>query len=54
MKGVFGGEEQDASTSFDRVTPQAGNARGHRDGDIQGQERLAALGLPADDPDRFF
>ncbi len=54
VKGVFGGIEQDAAGTADREATQAGDAGGDGDGQIEGEEGFAALGLAADDTDGFF
>jgi hypothetical protein len=51
---VFGGIEQDATGADDREAAQTGSSGGDGDGQIEGQEGFAALGLAADDADRFF
>ena len=51
MQRVLGGEEQDAAALRHREAAQAGDAGGDGDGDVEGEERLAALGLAADDTD---
>ena len=51
---VFGGIEQDATGAADREAAQAGDAGGDGDGQIEGEEGFAALGLAADDADGFF
>ena len=48
---VLGGVEQDASGLGHDEAAQAGRAGGDRDGEVESQERLAALGLSADDAD---
>ena len=49
VQGVLRGVEQDASGLRHGEPAQARRAGGHRDGQIQGEEGLAALRLPADD-----
>jgi len=51
VQGVLGGVEQDASWLWNGEAAQARRARGDRDGQIQGEEGLAALRLPTDDAD---
>ena len=51
VQRVLGGVEQDAACSRHREAAQAGDAGGDRDGDVEGEERLAAFGLAADDAD---
>jgi hypothetical protein len=51
MQRVLGGVEQDTSGRGHDEAAQAGRAGGDRDGKIERQERLAALGLAADDAD---
>ena len=51
VQGVLGGVEQDASGLKHVEAAQAGRAGGDRDGEVESQERLAALGLAADDAD---
>ena len=51
MQRVLGGAEQDTSGRGHDEAAQAGRAGGDRDGKIERQERLAALGLAADDAD---
>ena len=52
MQRVLGGVEQDTSGRGHDEAAQAGRAGGDRDGKIERQERLAALGLAADDARR--
>jgi hypothetical protein len=51
VQGVFGGVEQDTARMGDGETAQAGGAGGDGEGEVEGEEGLAALGLPADDAD---
>jgi hypothetical protein len=51
VQGVLGGVEQDPSGLGHDEAAQAGRAGGDRDGEVESQERLAALGLAADDAD---
>ena len=51
VQGVLGGVEEDASGLEHVEAAQAGRASGDRDGEVERQERLAALGLAADDAD---
>jgi hypothetical protein len=48
---VLGGEQQNAAGTRHREAAQAWNAGGDRHGDVEREERLAALGLAADDAD---
>ena len=52
MAGVLGGEQQDRPGPFGGEVAQAGDAGGHRDGEIEREEGFAALGFAADDADR--
>jgi hypothetical protein len=52
VQSVLGGKEEDRSRSMDGVSAQTGSSRRDCDGQIEGEERLAALGLSAHDPDR--
>jgi hypothetical protein len=54
LQCVFGGEHQHGSGAVDGELTQAWSAGGDRHGDIQGQERFAALGLPAQHADGLF
>jgi hypothetical protein len=54
MKRVLGGIEQDPAGPRDREAAQAGGSGGDGDGQIEGEEGFAALGLAADDADGFF
>jgi len=47
MEGVLGGEEQDAAGAGGAEPTQTRGAGGDRDGDVEGEKRLAALGLAA-------
>ena len=51
---VLGGIEQDAAGVGHREAAQAGDAGGDGDGQIEGEEGFAALGLAADDADGLF
>ena len=51
IERVLGGIEQDAAWVWHREAAQARRAGGDRDGEVEGEERLAALGLAADDAD---
>lgn len=51
VERVFGGVEKDAPGVGDGKVAQAGCAGCDRDGEIQGEERFAALGLAADNAD---
>ena len=53
VAGVLGGEQQDGSCLAGGEAAQAGHAGGDRDGEVEGEEGLAALGLAADDADRL-
>ncbi len=50
---IFGGEQQHGAC-LDREAAQAGDAGGDGDGDVQGEEGFAALGLAADDADALL
>jgi|SRR5271166_5409469 len=50
---VLGGIEQDAAWSCHGEAAQAGDTGGDGNGEIEGEEGFAALGLAADDPDGF-
>ncbi len=54
VKRVLGGIEQDAAGAGHGEAAQTGDARGDGDGQIEGEERFAAFGFPADDADGFF
>ena len=54
MERVLGGIQQDATGARDREAPQAGDAGGDGDRQIEGEEGFAALRLAADDADGFF
>jgi len=51
VESILGGKEQDGSGLPRWETTQAGRARGNGDGQVEGEEALAALGLPPDDAD---
>ena len=51
VQGVFGGVEEDAAGLGGREAAQAGGAGGDGEGEVEGEEGLAALGLAADDAD---
>ena len=51
VPGVPGRERQHRSGLVGLEAAQAGNAGGDRDGEIEGREGFAALGLAADDAD---
>ena len=51
VERVFGGEEQHAPGAGRAEAPQTRRAGGDGDGHVEGEERLAALGLAADDAD---
>ncbi len=51
VAGVFCGEQQDRAGPGRVEVPQAWDAGGDRDGEVQRQHGLAALGLAADDAD---
>ena len=53
VERIFRGEEQDAPGPGGAKPPQTRRAGGDRDGHVEGQKRLAALGLAADDADRL-
>jgi hypothetical protein len=50
--GVLGSIQEHATGLRHCEAPQGGPARGDRDGQVQGEEGFAALGLAADDADR--
>jgi|SRR6516164_1588014 len=50
---ILGGEQQCGTTLSGWEAAQAGAAGGHGDGEIEGQEGLAAFGFAADDSDRL-
>jgi hypothetical protein len=52
VEGILGGIKKDASGG--RKAAQARRASGDRDGEIQGEEGFAALGLGADNPDSLL
>jgi hypothetical protein len=54
VERVLGGVKQNASSAWHGEAAQARNAGRDRDGEVQGEERFAALGLAADDPDRLL
>src|SRR5262252_3773500 len=54
IEGILGGIEKDASGARDRKAAQARRASGDRDGEIQSEERFAALRLGADNPDSLL
>jgi hypothetical protein len=49
VERVLGGVEEDAAGLGRREVAQAGGAGGDGEGEVQGEEGLAALGLAADD-----
>jgi hypothetical protein len=51
VQRVLGGAEQNAARTWHDEAAQARDAGGDRDGDIESEERLAALGLASDDTD---
>ena len=51
---VLGGVQQNAPGAWHGEAAQTRDAGGDRDGEVQGEERLAALGLAADDADRLL
>ncbi len=51
MQRVLGGEEQHAASARHGEAAQARDAGSDRDGEVECEERLAALGLAADDAD---
>jgi hypothetical protein len=51
VQRILGGIEQHPSGPRYGEAAQARDAGGHRNGDVEGEERLAALGLAADDAD---
>ena len=51
VERVLGGEEQHAPGPGGPKPPQTRRAGGDRDGHVEGEKRLAALGLAADDAD---
>jgi hypothetical protein len=51
LRSILCGEEEDAAGVRHREVAQAGDATRHGDSQIERQERLAALGLAADDAD---
>ena len=50
---ILGGVEQDAAGARHLEAAQAGRSGGHCDGQVEGEEGFAALGLAADDADGF-
>src|SRR5271169_4254260 len=54
VQSVFGGIEQDATGAGNREAAQAGDAGSDGNGQIEGEEGFAALGLAADDADGLF
>src|SRR5262249_14617096 len=48
---VLGGKQQHTAGTRDGEAAQARRARGDRDGDVEREERLAALGFATDDAD---
>ncbi len=50
---VLGGEEQDSAAPERGKAPETRRARRDRDGHIEGEEGLTALGLAAEDADRL-
>ena len=54
MERVLGGVKQNAPGTGHGEATQARNACRDRDGEVQGKEGFAALGLAADDPDRLL
>ena len=54
VERVLGGVEQDAAGLRRREVAQAGGAGGDGEGEVQGEEGLAALGLAADDAHGLF
>ena len=53
VPGVLGGKQQDRAGLVGDEAAQAGHAGGDRDGEVQREEGLAALGFAADDTDRL-
>ena len=51
VERVFGGEEQHAPSAGGAKAPQTRRAGGDSDRQVEGEKRLAALGLTADDTD---
>jgi len=49
VQGILGGVEQHAPGARDGILAQAGGARCDGDGQVEGEKRLTALGLAADD-----
>jgi hypothetical protein len=54
VERVLGGVKQNAPGAWHSEATQARNAGRDRDGEVQGEEGFAALGLAADDPDRLL
>src|SRR5271166_6949182 len=54
VERVLGGIEQNAAGAWHAEATQARNAGRDRDGEVQGEEGFAALGLAADDADRLL
>ncbi len=54
VQGILGGVQQDPARPGDGEAAQARSAGGNRDGEVQGEEGLAAFRFPADDPDGLF
>ena len=53
-RGVLGGIQEDAAGVGHGKAAQAGDTGSNGDREVEGQERLAALGLAADDADRLL
>jgi hypothetical protein len=54
VERILGGIENDAAGARDWKAAQTGSAGGDRNGEIQGEERFAALGLGADNADSLL
>ena len=54
VERVLGGVKQNAPGAWHGEATQARNACRDRDGEVEGEEGFAALGLAADDPDRLL
>ena len=54
VQSVFGGIEQDTAGTAHCEAPQTGDAGSDGNGQIEGEEGFAALGLAADDADGLF
>ena len=54
VEGVLGGVEAHPAGPGHRETTKAGNACRNGNGEVEGQERLAAFGLASDDADRLL